>query len=185
MALNTHLGGLPAYAGNQVELLPDYAGSLARIAEEIEKAHYFAHIEYFIIAMDDATEACFVAMEAAAQRGVKVRVLLDQLGSSSYPHYKEMLDRMTKAGIEWHLMLPVKFFSSRFTRPDLRNHRKIVVVDGAGRLRRLTEPDRSHLSQEEEPEKRAVLHRVGGASNGASGAAVQRALHDRLVLRDR
>ena len=80
--------------------------------------------------MDDATEACFVAMEAAAQRGVKVRVLLDQLGSSSYPHYKEMLARMTKAGIEWHLMLPVKFFSSRFTRPDLRNHRKIVVVDG-------------------------------------------------------
>ena len=53
----------------------------------------------------------------AAQRGVKVRVLLDQLGSSSYPHYKEMLARMTKAGIEWHLMLPVKFFSSRFTRP--------------------------------------------------------------------
>ena len=114
----------------QIELLPDYAGSIARITEEIEKAQYFAHIEYFIIAMDDATEACFVAMEAAAQRGVQVRVLLDQLGSSSYPHYKEMLARMTKAGIEWHLMLPVKFFSSRFTRPDLRNHRKIVVVDG-------------------------------------------------------
>ncbi|HEX3271725.1 MAG TPA: cardiolipin synthase [Ktedonobacterales bacterium] len=130
VALNTHLGGLPAYAGNQVELLPDYAGSLARIAEAINEARYFVHIEYFIIAMDDATEACFAAMEAAAQRGVKVRVLLDQLGSSSYPHYKEMLDRMTKAGIEWHLMLPVKFFSSRFTRPDLRNHRKIVVVDG-------------------------------------------------------
>ena len=130
VALNTYLGGLPAYAGNQVELLPDYAGSLAHIAEEIEKAQYFAHIEYFIIAMDDTTEACFVAMEAAAQRGVQVRVLLDQLGSSSYPHYKDMLARMTKAGIEWHLMLPLRFFSSRFTRPDLRNHRKIVVVDG-------------------------------------------------------
>jgi cardiolipin synthase len=129
VALNTHLGGLPAYAGNAVELLPDYAGSLARIAAEIEQAQYFAHIEYFIIAMDESTEACFAAMEQAAQRGVKVRVLLDQLGSSSYPHYKEMCDRMSRAGIEWHLMLPVKFFSSRFTRPDLRNHRKIVVID--------------------------------------------------------
>jgi cardiolipin synthase len=129
VALNTHLGGLPAYAGNHVELLPDYAGSLARIAEEIEKAQYFAHIEYFIIAMDDATEACFVAMEQAAQRGVKVRVLLDQLGSSSYPRYKDMLKRISDAGIEWHIMLPVKLFNPRFTRPDLRNHRKIVVVD--------------------------------------------------------
>jgi len=131
VALNTHLGGLPAFGGNSIEFLPDYAGSIARITEEIEKAQYFAHIEYFIIAQDEATEACFVAMEAAAQRGVQVRVLLDQLGSSSYPHYKEMLKRMTDAGIEWHLMLPVKFFGSRFTRPDLRNHRKIVVVDNA------------------------------------------------------
>jgi cardiolipin synthase len=131
VALNTQLGGLPAFAGNSIELLTDYAGSLARITEEIERAQHFVHVEYFIIAQDDATEACFVAMEAATQRGVKVRVLLDQLGSSSYPHYKEMLARLSAAGIEWHLMLPVKFFSSRFTRPDLRNHRKIVVVDGA------------------------------------------------------
>jgi len=131
IALNVNLTGLPAVAGNSVELLPDYAGSLARIAEEIEKAQHFAHIEYFIIAMDDATERCFVAMEQAAQRGVKVRVLLDDLGSRSYPHYKDMLARMTKAGIEWHLMLPLKLFSPRFTRPDLRNHRKIVVVDNA------------------------------------------------------
>jgi cardiolipin synthase len=131
VALNTHLGGLPAFAGNSIEFLPDYAGSIARITEEIEQARYYAHIEYFIIAQDEATEACFVAMEQAAQRGVQVRVLLDQLGSSSYPHYKEMLARMTTAGIEWHLMLPVKFFSARFTRPDLRNHRKIVVIDNA------------------------------------------------------
>jgi cardiolipin synthase len=131
VALNTHLGGFPAFAGNSIELLPDYAGSLARITAEIDQAQHFVHVEYFIIARDAATEACFVAMEAATQRGVKVRVLLDQLGSSSYPHYKEMLAWMTAAGIEWRLMLPVKFFSSRFTRPDLRNHRKIVVVDGA------------------------------------------------------
>jgi cardiolipin synthase A/B len=131
IALNANLTGLPAVGGNSVELLPDYAGSLARIAEAIDEARYFVHIEYFIIAMDDAMEACFVAMEQAAQRGVTVRVLLDDLGSRSYPHYKDMLARMTKAGIEWHLMLPFKLFNPRFTRPDLRNHRKIVVVDNA------------------------------------------------------
>ncbi|HEY7019889.1 MAG TPA: cardiolipin synthase [Ktedonobacterales bacterium] len=131
VALNTNLGGLPAFAGNSVELLPDYAGSLARIAEEISEARYFVHIEYFIIALDKATEECFVAMEQAAQRGVTVRVLLDHLGSRSYPHYKDMLKRFTKAGIEWHLTLPLKLFNPRFTRPDLRNHRKIVVIDNA------------------------------------------------------
>jgi cardiolipin synthase len=129
VALNLNLGGLPAYAGNSVELLPDYAGSLARIAEAINEARYFVHIEYFIIALDKATEECFVAMEQAAQRGVKVRVLLDDLGSRSYPRYKDMLTRLTLAGIEWHLTLPFKLFNRRFTRPDLRNHRKIVVID--------------------------------------------------------
>jgi cardiolipin synthase len=131
IALNANLTGLPVVDGNSVALLPDYAGSLARIVEEIELARSFVHIEYFIIAMDDATEGCFQAMEQAAQRGVTVRVLLDDLGSRSYPHYKAMLARMTKAGIEWHLMLPLKLFNPRFTRPDLRNHRKIVVVDNA------------------------------------------------------
>ncbi len=42
-----------------------------------------------------------------------------------------MLKRLTKAGIEWHLTLPLKLFNPRFTRPDLRNHRKIVVIDNA------------------------------------------------------
>jgi cardiolipin synthase len=129
VALNLNLGGVPAYAGNSVELLPDYAGSLARIAEAINEARYFVHIEYFIIALDKATEECFVAMEQAAQRGVKVRVLLDDLGSRSYPRYQDMLTRLTLAGIEWHLTLPFKLFNPRFTRPDLRNHRKIVVID--------------------------------------------------------
>jgi cardiolipin synthase len=37
---------------------------------------------------------------------------------------------LTAAGIENHLMLQLHFFGSKYTRPDLRNHRKIVVIDG-------------------------------------------------------
>jgi cardiolipin synthase len=33
-------------------------------------------------------------------------------------------------GVEWHLMLPVQPFRGRFQRPDLRNHRKLLVIDG-------------------------------------------------------
>jgi cardiolipin synthase len=69
-------------------------------------------------------------MERAVSRGVKVRVLIDHLGSRSYPHFEEMQEGLTVAGIEHHLMLPLHFFGSDYTRPDLRNHRKIAVVDG-------------------------------------------------------
>jgi cardiolipin synthase A/B len=69
-------------------------------------------------------------MERAVERGVPVRVLFDQIGSRKYPRRQEMERRMTERGIEWHYMLPVKPFSREWNRLDLRNHRKIVVVDG-------------------------------------------------------
>jgi len=128
--LNTNLGFLPAFSGNSVELLPDYDDIFKRIAEEIDAAKKFVHIEYFALSRDNETECVFAAMERAANRGVKVRVLMDHLGSRKYPNFKKMRARLTAAGIENHLMLQLHFFGSKYTRPDLRNHRKIVVIDG-------------------------------------------------------
>ena len=128
--LNTHLGGLPAFAGNAVELLSDYPANFACIAQEIDKAQRYVHIEYFALSFDDDTQIVFDALECAHKRGVKVRVLLDHLGSRKYPHFKKMRKWFTKVGIEYHLVLPLRFFGSKYTRFDLRNHRKIVVIDG-------------------------------------------------------
>src|SRR5262245_2052995 len=52
--LNAKLGGLPAFAGNSVELLPDYAGAVDCIVAEIERAQRYVHVEYFMFA-DDST----------------------------------------------------------------------------------------------------------------------------------
>jgi cardiolipin synthase len=41
-----------------------------------------------------------------------------------------MEQRMRAAGIDWRYLLPLKPLSNQWNRPDLRNHRKIVVVDG-------------------------------------------------------
>src|SRR5207244_5098587 len=41
-----------------------------------------------------------------------------------------MRAKLTAAGIEQHLLLPLHFFGAQYTRIDLRNHRKIVVIDG-------------------------------------------------------
>ncbi len=128
--LNTNLGDLPACTGNTVELLPDYDGAIAAITEAVNHAQQFVHVEYYILAMDHTTEPFFQALEHAVKRGVTVRVLLDHMGSLLYPGRKQMLQRLTAAGIEWHWMLLVRPFSNQWNRPDLRNHRKIVVVDG-------------------------------------------------------
>jgi cardiolipin synthase len=128
--LNTNLGCLTACAGNSVELLPVYNHNLKRIAEDIDQAQKYVHMEYFTVSRDKETEDVFAAMERAVSRGVKVRILIDQLGSRAFPNFKEMQKRLTAAGIQHHLMLPLRFFGANYTRPDLRNHRKIVVVDG-------------------------------------------------------
>ena len=127
--LNTNLGGMPAFGGNTVELLSAYDDVIRRIAADIERAEKFVHVEYFTLSRDEETEAVFAAMERAQQRGVTVRVLMDHLGSRKYPNFKHMRARLEAAGIEYHLMLPLHL-GRRMSRPDLRNHRKIVVIDG-------------------------------------------------------
>ncbi|HWQ15374.1 MAG TPA: cardiolipin synthase [Roseiflexaceae bacterium] len=129
--LNTNLSGLPAFGGNTVELCADYAGTIRAITEEIERAQRFIHVEYFILCRDASTEPFFQALERAVRRGVTVRVLLDHLGSLLYPGYRALMRWMREAGIEAHVMLPVRIFDNEWSRADLRNHRKIVVVDGA------------------------------------------------------
>jgi len=128
--LNASLGKLPAIAGNAVELLPEYNAVFARIAADIDTAQRFVHFEYFATSRDEETEAIFAALDRAASRGVKVRMLMDHLGSRKYPNFKEMQERLTAVGIEHHISLPLHFFGANYTRIDLRNHRKIVVIDG-------------------------------------------------------
>jgi cardiolipin synthase len=128
-ALAQHLGGMPPFAGNCVELLPDYDAIIERMAQEIEGAQRFVHVEFYIIALDRTTEGFFAAMERAVKRGVKVRLLLDQIGSRKYPGRKEMEQHLTAIGVDWHYMLPVGK-PGEWLRFDLRNHRKILVVDG-------------------------------------------------------
>ena len=130
VSLNNNLGKLPAFSGNSVQIISEYNDILKSIAADIQSAKSYVHIEFFICVLDEETEVLFAAMEAAAHRGVKVRVMFDQVGNIRFPNSKKMKQRMTQAGIEWHAMLPLRLPGKSYTRPDLRNHRKIVVIDG-------------------------------------------------------
>ena len=130
MTLNQNLTAMPLVGGNAAELIDDYAGSLAAMAAEVDTATSFVHVEFYILSMDDATAGFFDALERAAARGVTVRVLLDHWASSHCRDYKATIARLTSMGAQWHLMLPVQPLHGRYQRLDLRNHRKLLVVDG-------------------------------------------------------
>jgi len=126
--LNRNLGAQPATPGNRVDLFPGYADSIAAMTAEVDKAVTWVHVEFYITAWDDVTEPFYEALVRAVERGVKVRLLFDHLGSKGIPGYKEFTARLDTTGIEWHPMLPIAPLKRR---PDLRNHRKILVIDGA------------------------------------------------------
>lgn len=127
--LSEALGHLPVSAGNNIELLPEYDEAIASIVADIERADYFVHLEYFIIAMDKTTEPLFRALASAVNRGVVVRVLYDSVSIKRYPKHRDMLQRLEKDGVRAVGMLPLKFPGKGYVRPDLRNHRKLVVID--------------------------------------------------------
>lgn len=130
--LATYLGGLPPMKGNSAEFISDYNESFRVIAKEIDNARSYVHVQYFIAVLDDATEVIFTALENAVKRGVTVRFLYDRVISRHYSGHKAMRQRLEKIGVEYHDMLPLSLIPGKnFTRPDLRNHRKIVVIDGS------------------------------------------------------
>lgn len=128
--LNRNLGAMPLTGGNRAELLPDYEESIAAMAAAVGEATDFVHVEFYILQADATTEVFFEALEAAIRRGVTVRVLLDHWANRSKPRYRQTCRRLDAMGAQWHLMLPVQPLKGRYQRPDLRNHRKLLVVDG-------------------------------------------------------
>ena len=129
--LNRTLGALPLQAGNAVEFITGYRESFDEMRLEIDKARRYVHVQFYIIGEDEEFVGPILdALQRAVARGVKVRVLFDHLGSLRVKGYFGLVRRMSAAGIKWRRMLPLAPFQRRWRRPDLRNHRKIVVVDG-------------------------------------------------------
>lgn len=128
--LNRRLGALPISDGNTVALRPGYREVIEEMAAEVDRAVGYVHVEFYICSWDEMTAPLFEAMARAADRGVEVRFLYDHLGSWRIPGYRRMVRRLRATRIDWHRMLPLAPLRGRFRRPDLRNHRKIAVVDG-------------------------------------------------------
>lgn len=128
--LNRNLGAMPMVGGNSAKMQIDYEQNLLDIAADIDTAQSYVHVEFYILSSDPVTEPVFEAMERAVARGVTVRVLFDHVAAMRTVGYKKTKKRLTTMGVDWHLMLPFLPLEGKYERPDLRNHRKLVVVDG-------------------------------------------------------
>lgn len=122
------LSEFPVVEGNRFELLPAYEAALARLAAEIDAAERYVHLLYYIFESDDTGFAMAEALERAARRGVTVRVLMDAVGSRS--GLRRLAPRLRAGGVEVVSVLPLRAWGPDRARFDLRNHRKIGVVDG-------------------------------------------------------
>lgn len=122
-----HLGQFPALGGNRVNLLADYDGVIDRLIADIDRADDHVHLLTYIFAADATGGRVIEALLRAATRGVACRVLIDALGSR--PWAGEIRRRLAAGGVEIARALPVSLLRRRSARADLRNHRKIAVID--------------------------------------------------------
>jgi cardiolipin synthase len=123
--------GLPILSGNALELLADTKPTIDRLVSDLERAERHVHLLFYIFEPDATGRRVAEALMAAARRGVRVRVLLDATGSRRVFKRDGLAAHMRAAGVDVRPALPVRPWRQRLARFDIRNHRKIVVIDGA------------------------------------------------------
>ena len=121
------LTGLPLVPGNSVEPLIDGDQAYPAMIQAIRGAQRSVALLSYIFDSDRAGDAFLEALVQARGRGVAVRVLIDDVGSKySRPN---MLHRLKDAGLTAASFLPTRL-PRLSTYANLRNHRKIMIVDG-------------------------------------------------------
>lgn len=119
--------GRPLWAGNQVDLLPDGDTAFPEMLAAIDRAEESISLVTFIFDDDEVGRQFRDALVRATGRGVAVRVLVDGLGSR-YSR-TSMVAELKRRGVPAENFLPT-FVLRLFRYANLRNHKKIMVVDG-------------------------------------------------------
>lgn len=122
-------GGTEPLGGNQLRLIGKTDALLDALVEDIDAARDHCHLLFYIYMVDSAGERVAQALIRAAARGVTCRLLVDAVGSRSFCR-SELRLRMERSGVRVVEALPASFVRMAFARLDLRNHRKLAVLDG-------------------------------------------------------
>jgi cardiolipin synthase len=131
MALQAEkISGLPIREGNSIEFITEATVLLDRLVADIDAAKSQVHLLYYIFAPDATGKKVADALVRAAGRGVKCRVLVDAVASRSFFHRRHGLaGRLNGAGVHVAAALRVANFRRGLPRMDMRNHRKLAIID--------------------------------------------------------
>lgn len=122
------LAGMPVTAGNTADLLVDGAATFDAIFRAMDEARHYLLVQFFIVHDDELGHRFQDALVRAARRGVRVQLLFDSIGCHGLP--KRYVRELRRAGVEAWPFRNAKGWQKRF-QLNFRNHRKIVVADGA------------------------------------------------------
>ncbi len=128
LRLAEQLSEFPVVPGNRFELLPVYDAAIDRLVAEVDAAQRFVHLLFYIFEDDETGAKVAAALVRARRRGVVVRVLMDAIGSRG--GLKGLAPGLRAAGAEVVPVMPLRLWGPNAARLDLRNHRKIAIVDG-------------------------------------------------------
>ncbi len=117
-----------ATAENQFYLCRDGVESYARLISLLEGAKESIYISTYIFGNDAVTQKIVDILTQKAQNGVEVKLLIDAFGSQRLELFPSLLKPLQRAGGSYH------FFMSMLKHPfdsklNLRNHRKMIIVD--------------------------------------------------------
>jgi cardiolipin synthase len=125
MALAKKVGHMPVVCDSAVEFFTDSATTINRLTADIAAATKHVHLLYYILGEDETGERIVRALATARANGVTCRVILDQFASRADFGRHGIVAAMRACGVEVVGALP----SSPLRRRDLRNHRKLAVID--------------------------------------------------------
>ena len=126
------ISGFDPVGGNAARLLADSNATIDAMVGDIDAAEDHVHLLFYIWLADNNGCKIVEALKRAAGRGVKCRAMADSLGSRAMIRSEHWI-AMQDAGVHVAVALPI---GNPLLRPlkgriDLRNHRKIVVIDGS------------------------------------------------------
>ena len=141
----------PLLTSNDVELLINGEQAYPAMLKAIDEARASVYLASYIFD-GDGVGKCFIGSLAAAQRrGVEVRVLIDGVGR--FYSFRRAAPRLRRLGVAVALYLPPRLLPPKFTL-NLRNHRKILVVDGRLAFTGGMNIRQHHLTESAEPRHR-------------------------------
>lgn len=125
------------------EVYQDFENILPKIIKDIDSSKIYVEMEMFIFSIDSVGELVLDALKRAAQRGVKVRLVVDGIGSPDFtPKILENLDLLK---VKVRIYKPISWFFNKlsklifsfqikksmnlFSKMNRRNHRKTLIID--------------------------------------------------------